>query len=650
MRWHVVIEATARNTAEAVMASAPAGSRFTIFAERGLLLRLGRTIKNQPVNYVDSVLNAMATVRQEQDELLLHVPAWASVDSSVFVEAEALQNFAAFIFSVVDKSGVRQRVRGWKTMGTCVFGTGKSVHYARKAFVATNSVFAEISKAYKFEDMGPKEDDVSIVDDEMPIANDLLMPGQFVDLALLHLTGVDLKEKPHLTGEYVLGSQAENEVVIREAKAHWIAVQTGTGIWTWDSLLVATCGRNDRDLLVFPGMILANPGSVRRMPPLVNPASWKDDVIAAGFRVSVFDASGTSIAEHGIQKQMVKSSRKLKVAVMSMCGVTSFEDRYGLGGEHQVVHWLKEGFDAHPDVECCDIFDTMNHTMAPEDYYDLVLSNSCWCRPPKIKKGGTSIFWHFNTNAFRGNEETIKGMGYTHVWTNSPTAMINMQRMGLNVSFKHLNASTLHHSPYRWKSEMFCHDACYIGGYQTEYKGKGLIDSYIKVLCGKEFDFAIYGNRKWKASVQKEALKTDRLFKPEHYDESFEPHYKHVLHPDDFPILAKNCKIWVNFNAEDQRPLGMVNDRPIWGMACGAFFITDDTAEQRALYGDTCDYSVGGEHLVDRVRYWLSRDKERMEMAQAAHENIMRRGLHTHSTVEAAIRQHLEDKGPQDER
>lgn len=447
-------------------------------------------------------------------------------------------------------------------------------------------------------------------------------------------------------------TQKDFESQAREIRAHWIAIHWGQGSWGWPTVCRTAFAHMDKAVLAFPGLTLVHPGKFRRLQPLVpDMKTWTEEVRDYAYS-STFDAEGNQIGVSNVHNMAHflpnkdpiygteipnKSGRGLKVAVMSMCGVTTFEDQYGLGGEHQVVHWLREGFLSHPDVEICDIYDTQNIGLAPDHFYDLVLSNSCWHAPPKVTKGGVSIFWHFNTNAYRGNELTIMAFGYTHVWTNSPISLEELKRHNIDCHIKHLNASSYHHGIYPWKSELFQHDACYVGGYQVEYKGKGLIDQYIKPCMGLPIDFVIYGNRKWRFDVQQEALKTDRSFKQEHLDDSFEHYYRGVLHPDDFWILAKNCKIWVNFNAEDQRPLQMVNDRPIWAMGSGAFVITDDYKTQRELYGGTCDYSDGGQDLARKVERWLRTEDERIERAVMAYENIKRHRLFTNDTVEQAI-------------
>jgi hypothetical protein len=639
-----VIEASSRTRVESVLASAPEGCAVTLIADRGRVLRTGRSVAGHDVRFVDSVLNAMVEVKPVGDELLLHVPSWSSVDPSVYDEVGGMSDVMVAVLGVVDRSGARKEPGDWRVVGAAVFGNGGTVARSARAFVITSSVYDEVAATHSSPALGPPDVKSRVVPNDRV---DILDPTRFLDVAVVRSPSASLPTT--VPRSVVATTQVEWELAVREAKAHWIAICLKGGSWEWEDLIKPCYGRSDRDALVFPRVALVNPGSVRRMPPVSDPSSWVAASVEAGFRISVFDASGTSIAEHGLRPEKTPSGRALRVAVTSMCGVTSFEDRYGLGGEHQVVHWLKEAFDEHPDVAHCDIYDTANGDLADGREYDLVLSNSCWLPSPKLAPGGVSIFWHFNTNAHRGDLKTVAELGYTHVWTNSRSCLREMRGMGLSCSLKHLNASSEHHGVYRWDSKLFVHDACYVGGYQTEYKGKDLIDAYVKVLCGAPgIDMAIYGNRKWLPSVQRDAMKTDAGFKPEHHDESFGPYYKHVLHPDDFMILAKNCKVWINFNSADQRPLGMVNDRPIWAMSCGAFVITDDSPEQRALYGDTCDYSAGGDDLVERVRYWLSRDQERLEKGAAARENIMRRGLHTRGTVAAAIAQCLEGKFPND--
>lgn len=505
-------------------------------------------------------------------------------------------------------------------------------------------------------DQGNSSDDVHDVK-----KNDIMEEIKIIDTApFLDLV---LFSPPESRGSWrfveerdIPSTQKEFEEQAREIKANWMAIHWGSGSWSWSTICRTAFAHAEKSVLAFPGLTLVHPGKFRRLQPLIpNMKAWTDDVRDYAY-CATFDAEGTQIAVSNVPTIPVKqdpiygsiiekkTGRGLKVAVLSMCGVTTFEDKYGLGGEHQVVHWLREGFLNHPEVAICDIYDTQNIGLAQENYYDLVLSNSCWHTPPKVAKGGTSIFWHFNTNAYRGNELTVMALGYTHVWTNSTISLGEFQRHNISCRIKHLNASSFHHGIYPWKSELFHHDVCYVGGYQVEYKGKGLIDQYVKPCMSAPINFAIYGNRKWRYDVQEEALKTDRSFKKEHLDSSFEPYYKGVLHPDDFWILAKNCKIWVNFNAEDQRPLEMVNDRPIWAMGCGAFVITDDYQSQRNIYGTTCDYSGGGQDLARKIERWLRNEEGMEDRRKRAYDNIKHHRLFTNDTVNQAVETHLKGR------
>lgn len=332
---------------------------------------------------------------------------------------------------------------------------------------------------------------------------------------------------------------------------------------------------------------------------------------------------------------MRRRIKGLKVAVLSMCGVSSFEDKYGLGGEHQVVHWLREDMLNDERVVECDVFDTYNiKTMLP-GYYDIIFSNSCWVPAPRTVKGGLTIFWHFNTNSNAMSiPADIAGLGYDYIWTNSRSQFPDLDKlMNGRCRMVDLNASSRHHFPVNYSTSCFEHDVCYIGGYQP-YKGKDRIDLFTKPLMGQnDFEFVIYGNRLWMYKKQEEALEIDSQFTHEFLDKSFESYYRGVVHPDDFRHLAKSTKIWINFNASDQYVIDMVNDRPIWALACGAFVITDDTPAQRAVYGDVVDYSTGGIDLLEKVRYWLAHPEERTEKASRGPELIRKLNLMTRDTV-----------------
>lgn len=431
-------------------------------------------------------------------------------------------------------------------------------------------------------------------------------------------------------------TQLECELLVRSVSCHWLCMMWRNDIqYDWEMVVQNAAARFDREMLLYPGMAFVNPSRIRMLPPLVpNLKEWVDEASKMAY-LTAFDADCTPLRTENTPRKSERGS--VRACVLSMCGVSSAEDRYGLGGEHQVVHWLRDGFLRDSRIELCDIYDTINSCMAPDNYYDLVLSNSCWTPPPRPTRGGMSIFWHFNTNCHQGSPFTVQQMGYDTAWTNSLCSIDEFQKLNMSARLKHLNASTELHEPYPWKSELFQHDVVYVGGYQVEYKGLELIRKYIKTCIGQGFDFAIYGNRKWQYEVQLQALKTDSYFKSEHLDDSYDPVWKGVLHPQDFRILAKNAKIWVNFNSEDQRPLGMCNDRPIWSMYAGAFLITDESKEQHELYGDTCDYSSGESDLLKKIAYWLEHDDKRADCALQASQNMMSLGLHTDETARIAL-------------
>ena len=495
-------------------------------------------------------------------------------------------------------------------------------------------------------------------------------PSSCVDLGLLNAGSsfgfedkdfVQIQNLPNAT-------QEECELAVRDARCHWIVIPKSDDLSTvnWNLARKSTIGRSDRWILSFPQFSLVNPKFVRMMPPMISDGNQWSKHACSLFHTSFFDADYSPIGSQNKPNSkkscdLIFSHKKIKVAVLSMCGVSGDQDkfgvaadRYGLGGEHQVVHWLRESFLSRPEVELCDIFDTANHELAPGEFYDLVLSNSCWKSPPKVAKNGLSIFWHFNSNAEKSgvtpldNANSIRLLGYDCVWSNSPSTLKELSKFQVEAYLKHLNGSNSCHTPYPWESKLFHHQSCYVGGYQTEYKGIELLRNYVRKMCLDErVEFVIYGNSKWKLDVQKRALQTDKgYFEQSHIEPAYEPHYKGILHPQDFRILAKNCKIWVNFNSADQRPLGMVNDRPIWAMNAGAFVITDDSVEQRLLYGETCDYSNGGDHLVERSLYWLNHEEERLQKGQLAHQNMMNLGLHTDGTVESALKLYAQKRTP----
>lgn len=442
--------------------------------------------------------------------------------------------------------------------------------------------------------------------------------------------------------------RTDGEAFFRELRDDYVVVVE-------DASLLGACVRALRGLLarrhldagahVSGSLVVVKPGAFRWTRPLgPDLAEWWST--ARGVLAhAVFDGAGAFVGGSGDAtrpkcwsgewRERRVADGASRVAVLSMCGVSSFEDRYGLGGEHQVVHWLREDALDREDVELCDQFDQEDVETAPRGFYDVVFSNSAWCPPPATTPGGTSVFWHFNTNSWACvSPEHVAAMPYDVLWTNSRASLERLRELrGARVRLVDLNASRKHHFPPESETGLFSGDVCYVGGYQVHYKGKDRIERFVAPAAEVGARFAIYGNRKWTSAVQLEALRDDRLFKKEHYDPRWDPHYRGVLHPDDFRHVAKSCKIMLNFNAADQVPLGMVNDRPIWALACGGFVVTDDTPEQRALFGNAVEYTTGGDDLKRKIDRWLSDDDGRREVASRGPELVERLGLFTDVTV-----------------
>jgi spore maturation protein CgeB len=432
------------------------------------------------------------------------------------------------------------------------------------------------------------------------------------------------------------------EAKIRELRSHYTILNFQENI-DWSRLSPIVASHFNYDLFIFGSTLIFRTNLLSSLKPAKTLKELFETILAQKEFLPTLYINPLTYDLKVVSPFTFKPRAKgLKVAVMSMCGVSSYEDKYGIGGEHQVVHWLKDAFEKRDDVHYCHIFDTFNYDLLDPDDYDIIFSNSCWrsVSPKRKRKDNLTIFWHFNDDSGHATMETVERMGYDYVWTNSYIGYDWLQKKSLKCDFKQLNASSKYHQPYPYESSLYREADCvYVGGYQVHYKGKEMIDNFVKPCLGQDFKFSIYGNRLWKSEVQKQALETDSYFKPEFYDESFDPYYRGILPSQDFNILAKNVPIWINFNAITQRAYQMNNDRVIWGLACGAFFITDDTPEARRFYGTDGPvvFTSGGKDLVDKVKYYLSRPEERLEIASRGSEFVRKNKLYTEDTVEKVV-------------
>ena len=444
---------------------------------------------------------------------------------------------------------------------------------------------------------------------------------------------------------FFLETQELIESTIRILESH-CSILYDDPIANWERLNNIISTHFNYDIFKIGNNVIIKTGLLYQCKPCGSLGELKDVLINTG-QYSMIEINPLNYDLEIIRPDQifkVKNPNGIKIAVLSMCGVSSYEDKYGIGGEHQVIHWLKDACDQRNDVYLCHIFDTYNHHLLDPDNYDIIFSNSCWRSLEKFRnrKDNLTIFWHFNMDSGRATTETITHMGYDWIWTNSYVAHDELKNQGYLVKIKQLNASSRYHYPYKYNSSLYNHDVCYLGGYQVHYKGKELIDKFIKPCLNQDFDFAIYGNRLWKKEIQVQALKSDRFFKKEYYDESFDPYYKTILPMADYNILSKNCKIWVNFNAMTQRNMQMNNDRVIWGLACGTFFITDDTIEARRFYKANTDecpvvFSSGDDDLIEKIHYYLEREDKRLEIASRGPQFVKNNRLFTADTVDDII-------------
>jgi hypothetical protein len=454
------------------------------------------------------------------------------------------------------------------------------------------------------------------------------------------------------------------EKIIRKLESNYTIINP-IDVNSFDRLCYILLSHRNYDIILFGEMIIIQTKLLYFIKPSFNINDLRDNILESNYsKIYINPITYDIDILKKDDKFNLKDKNGLKVAVLSMCGVSSYEDKYGIGGEHQVVHWLKNSFESRSDVYMCQMFDTYNYDLMNPDEYDIIFSNSCWrgVEHFRKRKDNLTIFWHFNMDSCRSTMETVEFLKYDQVWTNSLYGYEWLKEKNIPCKFKHLNASSQYHYPYQYNSSLYHCDVAYIGGYQVQYKGVDMINQFIKPCVGKDFGFTIYGNRLWKSEIQKKALITDTYFKQEYYDESYDPHYYGILPMQDFNICCKNTKIMVNFNADEQRDgvkvnlkngtfgVNCLNDRPIWILACNGFVITDDFIATRTFFEsdgkENCPvvFSTGGDDLIDKIRYYLDHEDERLEIANKGHDFIKKHKLYTDDTADMVVEEYYRIK------
>lgn len=108
------------------------------------------------------------------------------------------------------------------------------------------------------------------------------------------------------------------------------------------------------------------------------------------------------------------------------------------------------------------------------------------------------------------------------------------------------------------------------------------------------------------------------------YQKVFSRVCKGRLDYDKVPFLYSNAKISLNFTSPDQVNWGAMTDRPLQIMACKGFLISDYVPGFEDELQGCMVVTTGGLDLINKIDYYLSRTKERQEIAENGYQYVIK--------------------------
>jgi spore maturation protein CgeB len=101
---------------------------------------------------------------------------------------------------------------------------------------------------------------------------------------------------------------------------------------------------------------------------------------------------------------------------------------------------------------------------------------------------------------------------------------------------------------------------------------------------------------------------------------------------DKVPLLYSNAKISLNFTFPDQVNWGAMTDRPFQIMACKGFLISDYVPGFEDELRGCMIVTNGGLDIINKIDYYLSRTKERQEIADNGYQYVIK-----HASIQSRV-------------
>ena len=161
----------------------------------------------------------------------------------------------------------------------------------------------------------------------------------------------------------------------------------------------------------------------------------------------------------------------------------------------------------------------------------------------------------------------------------------------------------------RPREPRFTHEVAYIG---NDIKGADRTMRFLHPAT--RFDFGLYGNWQRPKPLPR-LLDSLRLAPLPPYKADFARISRGKISQQEVPSLYSSAAINLNCTLQDCVDWDVLTLRSLEVLACGGFLISDDVPSLRDALGSAVVVTNGGSDLVDKLEYYLSHSKERMERA-----------------------------------
>jgi len=209
--------------------------------------------------------------------------------------------------------------------------------------------------------------------------------------------------------------------------------------------------------------------------------------------------------------------------------------------------------------------------------------------------------------------ETIGYDGYAFF---SEQLLTIHQSLGYSGIFLPLGADTTIFYPHS-KIQKYEYDVVYVG---NDIKGVERTMQYIHPAI--HYKFGLFGN--WNSSWS--------MGYP--YHNVFAELSQGTITREESAIVYSSAKITLNCTGQDSVTWDAMNLRFFEALACKAFLISDKVPSAESKLKDGVIFTDGGQDLLDKIDYYLSRPAERQEIAENGYQYVI-----AHATVKARANQ-----------